>query len=406
MKQSELYIKTLRESPADEEAINAKLLIRAGFIHKEMAGVYSFLPLGLRAIKKIEAIIREEMDGIGGNEILMPVLQPKENWEKTKRWESFDVLYKVQGQNGKWMALGPTHEEIIVPLAKKYINSYRDLPSYYYQIQTKFRDEPRSKSGLLRGREFIMKDFYSFHRDENDLNSFYKKVMDAYKIIFERIGINAVLTEASGGAFSKHSHEYQVVSDVGEDIIFTCASCGFAKNKEISEVKNGDKCPNCGNIIEEKRAVECGNIFKLGTRFSEAFDLKYKDEQGNEHFPYIGCYGAGIGRILGVIAELNHDKNGLIWPERIAPFKIHLLEFKNDLGKDLYGRLARLQGGKNNVLYDDRDITPGEKLKDSDLIGLPYRAIISEKTGDKIELKKRNEDKTQLVTHEFLEKLL
>lgn len=407
MKQSELFIKTLREAPKDEEARNAQLLIRAGYIHKEMAGVYSYLPLGLKVLKNIENIVREEMNAIGGNEVSLSILHPKENWDKTGRWNAFDVLFKVQSQTGKNYALGPTHEEIITPLAGKYINSYRDLPAYYYQIQTKFRDEMRAKSGILRGREFLMKDLYSFHRDQADLDKYYERAEVAYAKVFERLGIKALKVEASGGTFSKYSHEYQVLHPVGEDLIFHCDFCEFAQNKEIFEGKEGDKCEKCnkGSILSSNGA-EVGNIFKLGTKYSEPFGVKYKDEDGKDQLAIMGCYGIGISRLMGLIAEVYNDDKGLIWPEAIAPFKVHLIELTKGLGKNLYEKVSNLHSLKNNILYDDRDAKAGEKFNDADLIGLPWRAVVSEKTAGKIELKKRGEKEGRLVTEEEFIKII
>lgn len=407
MRQSELFVKTLREAPKDEEARNAQLLIRAGYIHKEMAGVYSYLPLGLKVLKNIENIVREEMNAIGGNEVSLSILHPKENWDKTGRWNTVDVLFKIKSQTGKNYALGPTHEEIITPLAGKYINSYRDLPAYYYQIQTKFRDELRAKSGILRGREFLMKDFYSFHRDQADLDDYYEKAEAAYGKVFKRLGLDAKKVEASGGTFSKYSHEYQVLHPVGEDLIFHCDFCEFAQNKEIFEGKEGDKCGRCnkGSILSSNGA-EVGNIFKLGTKYSEPFGVKYKDEDGKDQLAIMGCYGIGISRLMGLIAEVYNDDKGLIWPEAIAPFKVHLIELTKGLGKNLYERVSNLHSLKNNILYDDRDAKAGEKFNDADLIGLPWRAVVSEKTAGKIELKKRGEKEGRLVTEEELIKII
>ncbi len=404
MRQSELFIKTLREAPADEEARNAKLLIRAGFINKEMAGVYSYLPLGLRVLRNVENIIREEIDAIGGNELQFSILHPKENWEKTGRWNTVDVLFKVQSQTGKFYALGPTHEELIFPLAKKEIFSYRDLPAAYYQIQTKLRDEVRAKSGILRGREFLMKDLYSFHQDEADLEKYYEKVQGAYKKIFERLGLKALLVDASGGTFSKFSHEYQVLVPIGEDIIAHCDQCDYAANVEVSETKAGDTCKKCGRgKISESNGAEVANIFKLNPKFSEAFEVKYKDEEGKEKLVVAGCYGIGVSRIMGLLAEINNDENGLIWPENVAPFRVHLIELGKGLGKEIY---ERLQADKIPVLYDDRDVKAGEKFKDSDLMGIPWRAVVSEKTGGKIELKRRGDAESKLLDYETFSKSL
>ncbi|MBI2013761.1 MAG: hypothetical protein HYS87_02980 [Candidatus Colwellbacteria bacterium] len=403
MRQSELFIKTSHKAPSDEETEGAKLLVRGGFINKEAAGIYSYLPLGLRVLENITAIIREEMNSLGANELLMPVLHPKENWQTTGRWETLDILYKVEGHGGKWFALGPTHEEIIAPIAKKQISSYRDLPAYFYQIQTKFRNEPRAKSGILRGREFLMKDLYSFHTDEKDLEKFYAKALNAYKRIFKRLGIKALLTEASGGTFSKYSHEFQALSDIGEDEIFYCKACGFSQNKEIAKIREG-ACPKCGKgEIQKSNSIEVGNIFKLGTKYSSPFAVKYKTKSGEELEAVMGCYGIGISRIMGTLAEINRDNRGLLWPEKVAPFKLHLIELKKGLATKAY---KSLQDKKDNILYDDRDTTAGEKFADSDLLGIPYRAVISQKTKGKIELKQRNSSKTKLVSINNVKKLL
>ena len=395
MRFSNFPIKTLREAPKDEQALNAKLLIRASFIDKLASGIYSFLPLGLKVLKNIENIVIEEIEKINGIEILMPALHPKENWEQTGRWETFDALYKIKTKNNSEYALGPTHEEIIVPLAKNLISSYRSLPLYLYQIQTKFRNEPRAKSGILRGREFLMKDLYSFHKDSDELEKYYDKVKIAYKNIFERLNLKTLLTEASGGTFSKLSHEFQVLTKAGEDIIFHC-DCGFARNKEI--IKDVKRCPNCNNKLKESSGVEVGNIFKLNTKYSDPFKLNFTNEKGEQKQVYMGCFGIGITRIMGTIVEVYNDEKGIIWPETVAPFKAHLIAFGNIIShaEKVYNELKKQN---IRVLYDDRKISIGEKLADSDLIGIPYRIIISEKTitQSKVELKKRGEDRVELV---------
>jgi len=418
MRQSELFTKTRREISKDEDSINAQLLIRAGFVDKLMAGVYTFLPLGLKVFKKIENIIREEMVAIGGQEILMPSLQPKENWEKTGRWNGLDNLFRFTSYYSKIdYALGATHEEIIAPLTKKFVFSYKDLPVYIFQIQNKFRDEKRVKSGLLRGREFFMKDFYSFHKDEKDLERFYfGKVKKAYENVFRRMGIgrSTYFTFASGGTFSKYSHEFQTVSSAGEDTIFLCEKCRIAINKEIISEQNS--CPNCGSKkLKEEKAVEVGNIFQLKTKYSIPFDLKYRDDSGREKDIIMGCYGIGLNRLMGVIVEIYHDKNGIIWPETVAPFKAHLLnlsknkknkDFAEKIYKDLsaYGRSTT--DGQNSgveVLFDDRiDVTPGEKFADADLIGIPYRLVVSDKTKDRIEIKRRDKKTVSLLSKKDL----
>lgn len=412
MKQSQYFLKTSKTVGKDDVSINAQLLEQGSFVSKTMAGVYSYLPLGLRVLAKIEAIVREEMNNVGGQEILMPAMQPKENWETTGRWSGMDVLFKVKSEHGYELALGPTHEEIITPLAKNIINSYRDLPLAVYQIQSKFRDEARAKSGLLRGREFRMKDLYSFHTSEEDLAKYYKQVADAYNKVFERLGIPAIYTEASGGSFSKYSHEFQVEVESGEDAIYVCNKCGLAKNKEI--YTDGVSCTSCNaSDFRETRACEVGNIFELKTRFSESFDLTFTAEDGSKQLVQMGCYGIGPSRCMGVIVEKHHDDNGIIWPEAVAPFKVHLIALP---GKDddsvitaadqLY---QNLQAAGVEVLYDDRTgVSAGEKFADSDLIGIPYRVVISGKTmaENKLELKLRAGSDSELITEaELLAKL-
>ena len=399
MKQSNLFYKTLRQPPKDEEAVNAKLLVRAGFIDKVAAGIYSYLPLGYRVLTKIQNIIRQEMDAVGGQEILMPVLHPKELWQQTNRWNSMSVLFKLKGAGGKGFALGPTHEETVTPLAKKVIFSYKDLPHYIYQIQTKFRNEPRSKSGLLRGREFVMKDFYSFHTDKKDLDKYYQIMAEAYQRILNRLGIGGITvkTFASGGDFSKYSHEFQTFCDTGEDIIHLCKKCNIAINNEL--IKEQPACPECGNDkLERKNTIETGNIFKLNTKFSDAFKLTYRAEDGTEKPVYMGCYGFGPSRTMGTLVEIFNDQKGIIWPEAVAPFKYHLINLSKDdkvkkKAGDIYKELSR----KYEVLYDDRaNVSPGEKLAEADLIGIPYRLVVSDKTGNKIEMKERNKTKVSL----------
>lgn len=408
MRQSELFTKTKKEAPKDEISKNAQLLIRGGFINKEMAGVYSYLPLGLRVLKKIENIIRESMNNIGGQELLLSTLHPKENWQKTGRWESMDDLYKITDSSGKEMALGPTHEEIIVPIAKQFVSSYRDLPLSVYQFQNKFRMELRAKSGILRGREFIMKDLYSFHTTEKDFNDYYEKVKKEYKTIFERLGLGDItyLTVASGGTFSKYSHEFQTLSSIGEDIIYLCEVCSIAVNKEIQ--KEQQECPQCGKKdLSEQKSIEVGNIFNLKVKFSDAFGLTYKDESGKEQPVLMGCYGIGLGRVMGTVAETLSDEKGIIWPHSIAPFTLHLIDVSGGDGSiqkktdHLYNEL--LEKGVT-VLYDDRDVRAGEKFADSDLIGIPYRVVVSAKTiaEDKVELVERKNGNTELVSKEKL----
>jgi len=403
MKQSLLAAKILREAPSDEESLNAILLMRGGFIDKLAAGIYSYLPLGLRVLQKIENIIREEMNAIGGQEVLMPALQPKENWQKTGRWTDLDVLFKLKGAGDKDLALGATHEEIVAPLAKKLIFSYKDLPLYLFQIQTKFRNEPRAKSGILRTREFSMKDLYSFHVSQEDLDAYYEKVTEAYWKIFDRCGIKekTKLTIASGGSFSRYSHEFQTVCEAGEDIIHICQNCAdLSINDEVKQEM--DTCPTCsGMAFKKTKAIEVGNIFKLGTKYSAPFEVKFKDQNGSEKTVVMGCYGIGPSRVMGTIVEALYDERGIIWPESVAPYKIHLLA----LGSDAEIKAAADQAYEDlraagvEVLYDDRDLSAGEKFAESDLIGLPWRLVISRKTLEKnsAELKRRSETETKLI---------
>jgi len=402
MKQSKLFGKTTKDIPKDEKSINAQYLIRAGFIDKSMAGVYTYLPLGKRVLTKIENIIREEMNEIEGQEILMPALQKKEDWLTTGRWD-IDVMMKVKTFFDKEYGLGWTHEEVVTPLAKKYIRSYKDFPFSVYQIQTKFRSEKRAKSGILRGREFSMKDLYSFHTNEEGLDEFYEKSKIAYFKIFERVGIKekTYLTFASGGDFSKYSHEFQTLTSAGEDIIYICEKCHIAVNQEIIEDLE-KSCPECGNKnLKQEKAIETGNIFKLKTRFSEAFNFKYLDEKGIENFVIMGCYGMGPSRLMGTIVELLNDENGIIWPKEVAPYQVHLICLGDDeaVTKEAEKIYQSLQNEKVEVLYDDRDESAGVKFKDSDLIGIPLRIVVSKRTLEKnsVEMKKRNEAEAELV---------
>ncbi|MDP2685464.1 MAG: aminoacyl--tRNA ligase-related protein [bacterium] len=413
MRQSKLFTKTTKETPKDEVSTNAQLLIRAGFIDKVMAGVYTYLPLGLRVLNKIENIIREEMNLAGGQEILMPSLTSKESWEKTKRWDNYDTLFRFTSHFSKNdYVLGPTHEEVVTPLAGKYSLSYKNLPFSLFQIQTKFRDEKRAKSGILRGREFRMKDLYSFHTDEKDVEEYYEKMKVHYKNIFDKVGIGEQthITFASGGAFSKYSHEFQTITEAGEDKIFVCKKCKVAINNEIFEEQK--VCPECeGSEFEEQKAIEVGNIFKLKTRFSDAFDLKFTDKDGKQKPVVMGCYGIGPARVMGSIVEVHHDENGMIWPESIAPFLVHLVSLCNDevdiaKADKLYESLTN-QGIE--VLYDDREDTrAGQKFVDSDLIGIPKRVVISTKTlkQGSVEIKDRKSNKTDIKKIEELKKYL
>jgi len=399
---SKLFGKTTKAVSADEESVNAQYLIRGGFVSKQMAGVYNYLPLGLRVLNKIQNIVREEMNTVGGNEILMPALTQEESYRTTGR-ETMDVLFHTLGHGETKYVLNPTHEEVVTPLVKNFTFSYKDLPLAVYQIQNKYRNEPRAKSGILRGREFNMKDLYSFHTSDEDLNEYYEKVKSAYHRVYHRVGLGkiTVLTYASGGAFSRYSHEFQTLCEVGEDTVYFCEKCNIGINKEI--IADQNCCPECANIdLTEKRGIEVGNIFKLGSRFSDAFDFKYTDAEGKMNSVQMGCYGIGPSRVMGTIVEVFHDDKGIIWPEAIAPFKYHLIA----LGKEdetyaeaeqIYKNLA---ASGAEVLFDDRrNVTAGEKFADADLIGLPIRLVVSKKTlaENSVEIKNRQEENSKLI---------
>ncbi|MBI2613244.1 MAG: hypothetical protein HYW62_00510 [Candidatus Levybacteria bacterium] len=407
MRYSKLFGKTIKNAPNDEVSLNSKLLTRAGFIRREVSGVYNYLPLGLRVIEKISNIVREEMHAIGGQELLLSALQNKQSWEKTGRWKSFDVLFKLTSVLDREYPLGPTHEEVIIPLAKQFISSYKDLPFSVYQIQTKFRDEKRAKSGILRGREFLMKDLYSFHADEKDFKKYYETVKKAYKKIFKRLGLIAIETEASGGSFSKVSHEYQVIAAAGEDEIIYCPGGDFSANSEISPVKEGKQCDLGHGALKKVKAIEVGNIFPLGTKFSDAFGLTYKNKEGKDIPVVMGCYGIGISRLMGTIAEVHNDEKGIVWSKEVAPYDVHLVHLGGveaaasppseviRFADEVYETLKK---NGVEVLWDDREESPGTKFADADLIGIPVRLVVSKRNGDKVEFKNRNSEKSELLS--------
>ncbi|MEK7200559.1 MAG: aminoacyl--tRNA ligase-related protein [Patescibacteria group bacterium] len=407
MRQSQLFTKTRREAPADEVSKNAELLIRGGYIHKEMAGVYSYLPLGLLVLKKIENIIREEMNAIGGVEMKTSILQNKEIWEKTNRWDDsvVDNWFKTKLKNGGEVGLSWTNEETYTSILKQYINSYKDLPAYPYDFKEIFRNESRSKSGIMRGREFYWKALYSFSKDEEEHNVFYEKAKIAYQNIFEKVGIGSLtyVTFSSGGTFSKFSHEFQTITEAGEDIIYVDENKKIAINKEVFNDEVIESLGLQKEELVEKKAIEVGNIFTLGTKFSEPFDLKYKNEKGEDKMVFMGCYGIGLGRVLGTIVETLCDDKGVIWPAEVAPFKYHIIEIVSEkkevkeMAEKIYKKL-----GEENVLYDDRDLRAGEKFADADLLGMPYQIIVSEKNiaSGKLEIKNRKTGETKMVSEE------
>ncbi len=414
MRQTQLFTKTKKEAPADEVARNAELLIRAGFINKEMAGVYSYLPLGLKVFKKIENIIREEMNAIDGQEVVLTTLQEKETWEPTDQWSdaNVDVWFKTKLKNDTELGLAVTHEAAITKMLKNFVQSYRDLPKFIYQFQTKFRNEIRAKSGIMRTREFVMKDLYSFSRDEAEHNVFYEKSKEAYKNIFKRVGIGHLtyLTFASGGMFSKFSHEFQTITGAGEDTIYVDENKGIAINKEVYNDEVIEQLGLSKESLVENRAVEVGNIFTLGTRFSDALDLKYATEDGDSRSVFMGSYGIGPGRLMGTVVEVLSDDKGIIWPESIAPFRAHLIVLGNDqeVISKADGLYKTLSDSGIEVLYDDRtDATAGEKFADADLIGIPYRVVVSSRSlkDGGYEVKKRIEEKGQIYAEKDIQNI-
>lgn len=414
MRQSQLFTKTKREAPKDEVAKNAQLLIRGGFVHKEMAGVYSYLPLGLRVLNKIKEIIRDEMNAIGGEEVVLTSLQEKSTWEPTNQWddEEVDIWFKTQLKNGTELGLAVTHEPPLTKLMKDFVQSYRDLPRYVYQFQTKFRNELRSKSGIMRCREFVMKDLYSFSKDKEEHDAFYEKAKQAYITIFNRVGLGQMtyVTFASGGMFAQFSHEFQTLTDAGEDVIYVDEEKGIAINKEVLTDEVLGELGIDKEKLVEKKAVEVGNIFTLADRFSQALGLTFTDESGNANNVFMGSYGIGPGRVMGTVVEVLSDDKGIVWPESIAPFRVHLIAVGDSIevakrAEEIYEEL-----GKANieVLFDDRDMGAGAKFADSDLIGIPYRVVVSDRTIAEggVEIKRRSEESTNIVSYPELMKLL
>lgn len=405
MRYSQAFIKTTKESPRDVDTISATLLIRAGFIDQEMSGVYSLLPLGWRVMQKITAIIRHEMDAIDGQEINLPALQPKELWQESDRWNKIDPpLFKLKDRHGKDLALGSTHEEVIVDLVRDRINSYHELPQMLYQIQNKFRNELRSTGGLLRVREFLMKDAYSFHQNQKDLDNYYQKVIVAYRKIYSQAGLNVHLVEADPGTIGgKKSHEFMVIAGTGEDKFYLCGACDFAVNLELAtELK---KCPICGGQVKIYKAIEVGHIFMLGDLYSKKMKANFMNDAGKQKPLVMGCYGIGVGRLMGAVAEICHDQQGLIWPNKIAPFQVYLAELVKGEGKKVYHELTK---SGVEVLYDDREVSAGVKFADADLLGIPVRIVISGKTlkDNQVEMKLRNEKEINLVDMAKIKKIL
>lgn len=414
MKVSQLFTSTRKEAPADETAKNAIALIRAGYVHKEMAGVYTYLPLGLRVLENICQVIREEMDAIGGQEMKLTTLQDPEIWQTTDRWddEKVDIWFKTKLKNDSELGLGPTHEEPLVRAVKPFVSSYKDLPFLAYQIQTKFRNETRAKSGVMRGREFLMKDLYTFARTEAEHDELYEMIKQAYFKVFERLGIGdkTYLTFASGGMFSQFSHEFQTVCEAGEDTIYLDQNKRIAVNEEVN---NDEVLKDLGlsrDELVQVAAAEVGNIFTLKDKFSKPLGLTFVDENDQEQSVLMGCYGIGPSRLVGVITELMADDKGLVWPETIAPYQVYLVRIGNDDGvvdaaDQLYQELG--QAGIS-VLYDERDESAGKKFADADLLGIPHRVVISPKTieGNNVEYKARTSDSVEFFSVEDLKNRL
>jgi len=407
MRLSKNFTRTIKQAPADEVARNAQLLIRAGFVFKTMAGVYSYTPLGLRVLENIKQIVREEMNAIGSQELIMSTLQRKELWQETGRWsdELVDVWFKSTLQDGTDVGFGWTHEEPIVELLRSYLKSYKDLPISVYQFQNKLRNELRAKSGIMRGREFIMKDMYSVHAAKEDLDAYYDQVIEAYKRCYDRFGIgdDTYVTFASGGAFTKFSHEFQTICEAGEDYIYLHRGKNIAVNEEVLD----DAVKELGikrNELEKVRTAEVGNIFNFGTQKSEEMNLVFTGSDGVQHYAYMGSYGIGITRVMGVIVEKFADEKGLIWPENIAPARVYLVQIgekSRAAADELYEALGA-QGVE--VLYDERDERPGVKFADAELMGIPLRVTVSDRLldGKKWEVAMRASGERQLLTTDEL----
>ena len=401
MKQSQLFCKTKKEAPKEAETISHKLLVRADFIEQTISGVYRFLPLGFKVLEKIEKIIDKEMFNLGAQKLYLPALQNKKLWLETGRWEKIDPpLFKIKDRHQKETALGSTHEEEITDIIRKRINSYQNLPFSLYQIQTKFRNEMRATGGLLRTREFLMKDLYSFHSNEKDLENFYQKVKKTYFQIFKKCGLKTICVEAVSGTIGGNiSHEFMTLADAGEDTVLICKKCTYAAN--IEKAGKIKVCPKCKSNLERKKAIEISHIFNLGTKYSKAMSANFIDKNAKTKPILMGCYGIGIPRLLATIAEIHHDEKGIIWPKEVAPFQIHLIQIENNnkIKKQSEKIYKDLQRANFKVLYDERDRTVGEKFADADLIGIPLRIVVSERTlkQNSVELKERSKRAIKMV---------
>lgn len=407
MRISHLFTKTLKQAPADEVAKNAQLLIRAGYIHKEMAGVYAFLPLGLRVLEKIKQIVREEMNAVGGQEVMMTTLQPRELFERTDRWDDkkVDNWFKTKLVNGSDLGMGLTHEEPIVDMLSSYVNSYKDLPISVYQIQTKFRNELRAQAGLLRGREFIMKDMYSFARSQDEHEELYERIAAAYEKVYDRLGIGDITyrTYADGGIFTQRfSDEFQMISDIGEDTIFIDEDRKIAVNKEVIDDPRLNWLDIDKSRLSERSAIEVGNIFPLESKYTDALGVFYTDADGKQQPIIAGCYGIGVSRLVGALAEHFADDKGLVWPENTAPYKVYLVSIGEKGAAEADRLYEELIEKGVEVLYDDRDERPGAKFADSELLGIPHRITVSDRLLEKrqYEYTRRSDGETAILTRE------
>jgi len=407
MQYSKLFGKTIKDAPKDEVAVNAKLLLRGGFIDKLMTGSYTLLHLGRRVEQKIEQIIREEINATGAGEILMPLLHPKEIWNETGRWDTArEVMYQFK-KDDKEYALSFTHEEIVMDLIRKHVSSYKDFPVKIYHFSTKFRDEKRAKSGILRGREFLMKDLYSAHVSEEDMMKYYDEIKKVYLKIFKRMGLDALLTQAGGGVFTKNfTHEFQVIADCGEDEVIYCPKGDFCTNVEVDTKE--EKCKLCQTPLKKAKAIEVGNIFPLGTYYSEKMNVNFTDKDGKRQPVWLASYGIGLTRAVGAIVEVHHDEKGIVWPKEVAPYDVHLVHIEDPTTESFAKEVNdTLEKNGIEVLWDDREtVSPGAKFADADLIGIPVRLVVSKRNGDKIEFKERKSEKTEILDlSEIIKKL-
>lgn len=405
IKLSDLVTKTSKTVPADEVSLNAQLLIQAGYVYKVMAGVYAYTPLGLQVLENIKKIVREEMNAIGGQELIMSSLQRKDVWETTGRWddEVVDVWFKSNLKDGSDVGFAWSHEEVIIDMMKQFIASYKDLPANVYQFQTKFRNELRAKSGIMRGREFVMKDMYSCSLDEAQHEAFYQATIDAYNRIFERLGLGdtTYVTFASGGAFTQFSHEFQTICEAGEDIIYLHKDKNIAVNEEVLDDKTLAELGISRDELEPVKSAEVGNIFNFGTQKSEEMDFSFTNEKGEKQYVHLGSYGIGITRVMGVLVEKFADERGLVWADEVAPARVQLIAVGDD--EEVVGKAQELfetfKSKQISVIYDDRAIRPGQKFADAELLGTPHRIVVSKRTLEQqaVEYKRRVDSEPQII---------